>query len=153
MNSVQPLAWAGGAFAPHSTDSQLGLALPDQLVPQRDPVVSPGFMHRSAPARPFQPGSGFNPAAPLLSYVQQETRDCTPRLQASTPAAGLGPAATSANMPTADDIFLNDILAGQEEDNKPVGIYAAPAAAAPAAAVPWPALDAVPLPGGPPHLA
>ena len=153
MNSVQPSAWVGGAFAPHSTDPQLGLALPDQLVPQRDPVVSPGYMHRSAPARPFQPGPGFNPAAPLLSYVQQETRDHAPRPQVLIPAAGLGPAAASANMPSADDIFLNDILAGQEEDNKPVGIYAAPAAAAPAAAALWPALDAVPLPGGPPHLA
>lgn len=150
MNGVQSSAWAGSAFAPHSIDPQFGLTLPDQLAPMNDPVISPGFMHRSAPARPLQPQLAFNPAAPLQSYVEQETCDRAPRPQALAPTAGLGPAAaTSANMPSeADAIFLNDVFAGQEEDNKPVGIYAAPAGNATAATTLWPALDALPAPGG-----
>ena len=141
MNGVQPSAWAGGGFAPHPTDPQLGHALPDQLVPQRDPVIDPGLVHRSAPARPY------NPAAPIRLFVEQETHDPATWPQAVTSSAGLGPA----NI--ADAMFLDDVLSGQEEDNKPVGIYAAPAGAAPAAAAPWPALDAAPTPGRLAHLA
>lgn len=151
MNGLQASAWAGGAFAPHSLDPQLALTLPDQLAPQHDPIVSPGFTHRSAPARSFQPQqSAFNPAAPLQSYVAQEAHAHVPWPQAPTLAAGLRPAAAiAAAMPSDDDIFLNELLAEQHEDNKPVGIYAP---AAPASAALWPALDAPPAPGRLSHL-
>ncbi|KAL3144125.1 hypothetical protein ABBQ32_003915 [Trebouxia sp. C0010 RCD-2024] len=145
MDAVEASAWSGAAFAAQSSDPQFAhQRMPDQLTSSSDPVVSPGFMHRSAPARAYQPQHpqqqqpGFNPAAPLQSFVTQESQEYGPRLQVATPAAVM--LAASAAVVSDDDMFLNDVLAQQQEDNKPVGIYSVPAAAAV-----WPELSAAPV--------
>ena len=109
-------------------------------------------MQRSAPARPYQPQQppqqqpGFNPAAPLQSFVTQESQEYDSRPQIATPAAVM--LAASAAVVSDDDTFLNDVLAQQQEDNKPVGIYSAPATAAM-----WPELNAAPIMPGELHPA
>lgn len=140
MDAVQLSAWAGGAFAPQSSDPEFAHPrLPEQLASSSDPVVTPAFV-RSAPARyqPPQQQQGFNPAAPLLSFVTQESQEYESRPQIPAPAAVI--LAASAAVVSDDDTFLNDVLAQQQEDNKPVGIYSAPATAAL-----WPELNAPPV--------
>lgn len=145
MDAVQGSAWSGAAFAAQSSDPQFAhQRMPDQLTSSSDPIVSPGFMHRSAPARAYQPQHPqqqqpvFNPAAPLQSFVTQESQEYDSRPQIATPAAVM--LAASATVVSDDDMFLNDVLAQQQEDNKPVGIYSAPVAA-----TVWPELNAAPV--------
>ena len=135
--ALQASAWSGSNYGPQSLDTQhLGLRLPDQLASSSDPIVSPAFMHRSAPARAYQPQQlqqqqqqqqPFFPAAPLASFASQEAQGYPPQLHSQAPVALLS---ASAAVVSDDDSFLNDVLAEQEEDNRPVGIYGAPAAGA-----------------------
>ena len=141
MNGLQPSPWSGGAFGPQSADPQFdNRRLPDQLAFASDPVVGPAYMQRSGPTR-SQPG--FFPAAPLAAYVHQEVQGSHPQLQISAPAPVLTTSTTAAQLD--DDDFLNDLLAQQQEDNKPVGIYSAPTGA-----TLWPDLANPPplVPGG-----
>ena len=120
----------------------MALRLPEQLASSSDPIVSPAFMHRSAPARSYPPQelqqqNMFFPAAPLASFVSQEAQGYPPQPHSQAPVALLS---TSAAIVSDDDSFLNDVLAEQEEDNRPVGIYGAPAGAAV-----WPELGGPPL--------
>ncbi len=133
-----PGAWSGPAFGPHSSDPQLPHRLHDQLASTSDPVISPAFAHRSAPARPsYQPQQhqqqqqqGWDPAGPLKNFVQQE----------QAPAQAFD-----------QDSFLDNLLNEQQMDNRPVtSIYpAAPVGVAGSAQ--WPGLGDAP-PVGPGQL-
>ena len=137
MDAVAP-PWGTAAFVSHSSHPH---RLHDQLA-SSDPIVSPGFTQRSAPARGYQPQQqGFDPAIPLRAFVQQQVQHETqlhiPPPQPSPPLPVASPAFDS-------NSFLNDLLSEQQMDNRPVeAIYAV----APAGIAQWPGLNDTSLSG------
>ena len=137
MDAVAP-PWGTAAFVSHSSHPH---RLHDQLA-SSDPIVSPGFTQRSAPARGYQPQQqGFDPAIPLRAFVQQQVQHETqlhiPPPQPTPPLPVASPAFDS-------NSFLNDLLSEQQMDNRPVeAIYAV----APAGIAQWPGLNDTSLSG------
>jgi hypothetical protein len=129
----------GAPFGPHSSDPQIPHTYYEQLASPNDPVVSPSFAQRAAPAR-----SHYDPAGPLRDFVKQEK---------NPPAMNQGPMApvvTPASPGFDSDDFLSNLLNENQLDNRPVSdIYsAAPVGDAGAGAAHWPGLADAP-PAGP----
>jgi len=126
-------------FGPHSSDPQIPHRLYEQLASPNDPVVSPGFAQRAAPAR-----SHYDPAGPLRNFVNQET---------NAPAViqgAMAPVVTPASAEFDSEAFLSNLLNENQLDNRPVSdIYsAAPVGGSGADTAHWPGLADAP-PAGP----
>jgi len=135
--SVPNQGWSapGAPFGPHSSDPQIPHRLYEQLASPNDPVVSPGFAQRAAPAR-----SHYDPAGPIRNFVNQETNA----------AAVMAPVVKPASADFDSEAFLSNLLNENQLDNRPVSdIYsAAPVGGSGADTAHWPGLADAP-PAGP----